>query len=170
MDISFLKTVLWLILLSIFVIILQHTIFSLKFFDNIKPELFTLIVLHYAFYETDKTKGYFLSSFVGFTQDVLTNQIFGLNIFLKSFLFLIIYFVKEKFFFKSIILKSFLAIILNIMEIIIIFFISDIFSLSFINPFNKNFIHYILLYIIIAPVFLVLLDKTNPIYKDNNES
>ena len=81
MNILFFRTIFWLLILSIFVIILQHTIFSLQFFDNIKPELFTLIVLHYSFYENDKTRGYFLSSFVGFTEDVLTNQIFGINIF-----------------------------------------------------------------------------------------
>ena len=170
MNTTFFRTILWLLVLSLFVIILQHTIFSLKFFDNIKPELFTLIVLHYSFYESDKTKGYFLASFVGFIEDVLTNQIFGINIFIKSLIFLFVFITKEKLFFKTLFSKTFLAVIINIFEIFLIFTISKIFSLSFINPFNKNFLHYIILYIIVTPIFLFLFDKIKPAYMESNES
>ena len=170
MNLSFFKTIIWLLAVSILVIILQHTVFSLRFFDNIKPELFTLIVIHYSFYEKDKTKGYFLSSFVGFIEDILTNQIFGVNIFIKSLIFILIYFIKEKIFFKNLILKSALAVVINIFEIFLIYLISLIFHLSFVNPLSENSFSYITLYIIVAPIFLFFLEKIKSFYLETDES
>jgi rod shape-determining protein MreD len=148
-----------LLLVTFIILILQNTIFSLKFFANIKPELFTLLIVNYAFFEKNKLRGYIFSSFVGFSEDILTNQIFGVNIFLKSSVFLIVFLLKEKMFSNTFFLKCLSGVVLNQLEFWVIYFLTSIFSVSMFSPFKDNFLHYTLFYIFITPVFLYFINK-----------
>ncbi len=161
---------LYLLFVSFIILVLQNTIFSLKFFANIKPELFTLLIVNYAFYEKNKLRGYAYSSFVGFLEDILTNQIFGLNIFLKSLIFLIVFVLKEKLFSNSFIFKCFTGIIFNQLEFWFIYGLTSIFSISIFLPFNDNFVNYSLFYILITPIFLYFINKIEKRFLTKNES
>ncbi|GEM_PF-6854252 len=161
------KTIFFLVVTSIIIIIFQHTLFSLQFFNSIKPEFFTLLVLNYSFYEAEKTRGYLLASFVGFIEDIFTNQIFGLNIFFKSLLFLFIYSLKNKIYIKSLFLKSFLGILINISEIYAIYILSNIFQFSYTNSLTENFINYLILNIIVTPIFIFFIDSIQSKYINN---
>jgi rod shape-determining protein MreD len=164
------KTTLYLMFFSFFIILLQQTLFNFQFFDNKKPELFTILIVNYAFWEEDKYRGYFLASIVGFFEDVLTNQIFGLNIFLKSGIFLLVYLLKDKIFFNNTFFKTIITVFTNFLEFGAIYFLSVMFSFYSFNPFEKSIYGYLSVYVVVASLFILFLDKIFKKYVENNES
>lgn len=156
---TWLKTIICLLSMSFVIIVLQQTVFNFQFFDSRKPELFTIMIVDYAFWEENKYRGYFFSSLVGFFEDVLTNQILGINIFFKSAIFLFIFLLKDKIFFNNLFFKSVSSVVAHFLEIILLYFLSILFSFYVLYPFNKNILGYMSIYLIVSPLFILIFDK-----------
>ncbi len=165
-----LRTFIFLMVVSFVIIVLQQTVFNFKFFDNRKPELFTMLIINYAFWEEEKCRGYFFSSLTGFFEDVLTNRIFGLNIILKSTVFLCIVYLKDKIFVNNFLFKSLVSVVIIFLELVVVHFLSTVFSFYAFSPFGENVWGYLLINLATAPIFIFFLDKLYKRFVVINES
>ena len=153
------RQIIFLLSISFIIIVLQQTVFNFRFFDGRKPELFTILIIDYAFSEENKYRGYFFSSVVGFFEDILTNQIFGVNIFLKSAIFLLIFLLKDKIFFNNLFFKSVSSVSVHFLEVIFIYILSVVFVFSALNPFGSGILGYFSIYLVVSPLFIIFIDK-----------
>ncbi len=124
-----------------------------------------LLLIEYSVLEKNFNRGILVASFLGLLQDLSIGSILGLNIFIKSLIFYILFSLKEKIFLKNFLVKIIISWILIICEIYFRYYTYKTFSIPIFPP---NLFNY-LLFIIISPTFFILFNFFEKKYLKTDE-
>ena len=124
-----------------------------------------LLLIEYSVLEKNFNRGILVASFLGLLQDLSIGSILGLNIFIKSLIFYILFSLKEKIFLKNFLVKIMMSWLLIICEIYFKYCTYKIFSIPIYPP---NLFNY-LLFIIISPTFFILFNFFEKKYLKTDE-
>ncbi len=127
----------------------------LSFFQcYVNYDFIILILIEYAVLEKNFNRGMLVSSFLGFVQDISIGSILGLNLFIKSLIFYVLFSLKEKLFLKNFIIKVIISWLLISFEVFFRYYSYKLFSIPILPPNLYNYLGFI----IISPLFFIILN------------